>query len=157
MNRKQVEAQLRIYHEDAYWWALQCSNYNEEDAKDVLQNTYVKILEGRAKYNGRSTFKTWLFSVIRFTGIDQLRKTVVFESIESIEIGVEENDLLEDNYRPLMESLSTRQKEVLLLSFYHGMTLEEIAEVLELGVGTVRTHYSRGKDAFRLLLEKEKL
>jgi len=44
---------------------------------------------------------------------------------------------------------------VLLLSFYHDMSLSEIASVLEVHIGTVKTHYQRGKQALRKILEKD--
>jgi RNA polymerase sigma-70 factor (ECF subfamily) len=43
-------------------------------AEDALQTAYLKILQGRARYNGRAAFKTWLFAVIRTTDADERRR-----------------------------------------------------------------------------------
>ena len=43
-------------------------------AKDVLQTVYLKIYEGKARFNEKSKLKTWLFAIIKFTSIDFLRK-----------------------------------------------------------------------------------
>jgi RNA polymerase sigma factor (sigma-70 family) len=157
MIQNDFEKQLESHHNEAYLWAVQCCNYNQDDAKDVLQNVYMKILEGRAKYKGQSAMKTWLFSVIRNTAIDQKRKLIIHDDIANTEIAAAEPVSDSDYYRSMIETLPLRQQEVLLLHFYHEMTLENIAMVLELHVGTVRTHYSRGKEALRLLIKKEEV
>lgn len=54
-----------------------------------------------------------------------------------------------------LEQLSPRQREVLLLVFYHECTVEEAAGVMGVGVGSARTHYERGKAKLRLLLREK--
>ena len=57
----------------------------------------------------------------------------------------------------MMQSLSSQQREVLNLVFYHDLTLDEIATLIGLSIGTVRTHYERGKEHFKKLLIQYKL
>ena len=59
-----IREQLEMLHKDCYGWALSCCSQNPQDAEDVLQNVYLKVLDERAKFNGKSSFRTWLFSVI---------------------------------------------------------------------------------------------
>ncbi len=156
MDSKELEQLLKVYHKDAFYWARQCCHYDSEEAKEVLQIVYLKILEGKAKFGGKSNFKTWLFSVIRFTSIDSLKKKSSFESLDNLSLV--DNDSFQENvihYEHLLEKLSERQHKVLLLSFYHGMPLSEIAEVMNLHIGTVRTHYERGKASLKQIIEKE--
>ena len=157
MERKQLEHLLRTHHEDAYLWSLRCCHTDTEHAKDVLQLVYLKILEGRAKYGRQSSFKSWLYSVIRFTAIDQFRRRKNFEQLNGMEVQVETDAYERDYYRNLLRQLPDRQQEILLLYFYHDLTLEEIAQILEIHVGTVRTHYARGKEAIRKTLKKEEI
>ncbi|MEL6810705.1 MAG: sigma-70 family RNA polymerase sigma factor [Bacteroidota bacterium] len=153
MKKDALSSLLDKHHKDAFLWALQCCRYQEEDAKDVLQMVYLKIVEGKARYKEKSVFKTWLFSVIRFTAMDFLKKNPKFQVLEGIQVSQEayseENEI---NYRKLLLQLPTRQQQVLLLAFYHDMTLAEIAETTQLSIGTVRTHYERGKKALRELI-----
>lgn len=155
MNQSQLETLLRQHHREAYLWARQCCGFDGELAKDVIQMVFLKILEGKAKLNDDRNSKTWLFSIIRFTAIDELRKAGKWESLEKeTEVAWEENESDEVNYEGLVRRLPKMQQEVLLMVFYHDMTLEQSAEVLQLHIGTVRTHYDRGKKKLKELIEK---
>lgn len=160
MNTARLEQLLKEHHASAFRWASQCCHYREEEAKEVLQMVYLKILEGKAKYHEKSSLKTWLFSVIRFTAIDYLKKNKRFTSLEKLNpiLQVESPEETSNiNYQQLLAQLPERQHQVLLLAFYHNMTLTEIATVTNLHIGTVRTHYQRGKLALKALILKEKV
>ena len=145
MNRNQLESFLRQHHRDAYHWARQCCGFDEELAKDVIQLVYLKILEGKARLRNDKNPKTWLFSVIRFTAVDELRKAGKWLSLDhEVEIIADEPEGT-TCYESLVRRLPKMQQEVLLMVFYHEMTLEQTADVLQLHIGTVRTHYDRGK------------
>ncbi len=156
MTAKMLRRHLNDYHHEAYLWARQCCDFDEELAKDVIQGVYLKILEGKAVWNQRSAFKTWIFSVIRFTAIDHKRDRRTHLPLSEF---MEEPESRESqdgpDYRKVIGLLPKRQAEVLLLAFYHDMTLEQVATVTALGIGTVRTHYDRGKKALRKLLTEK--
>lgn len=156
MNQSALENILKKHHQDAYLWARQCCSFDDDLAKDTLQNVYLKILEGKAKFKEKSSVKTWLFAVIRYTAIDQknadrnTQPLEVIPEIEDLPLSTEE----EVNYKQLIQLLSPMQQEVILMVFYHEMTLEQSAEVLQLSIGTVRTHYDRGKKRLKQLILK---
>ncbi|OYX15608.1 MAG: RNA polymerase [Algoriphagus sp. 32-45-6] len=157
MNRSQLETFLRQHHREAFLWARQCCGFDGELAKDVIQQVYLKVLEGQAKMKTEAHPKTWLFSVIRFTAMDELRligkwTTVEIEEDLVWEVAIEESESHED----LIRRLPKMQQEVLLMVFYHDMTLEEAAKVLQLHIGTVRTHYDRGKKKLKEWIELRK-
>jgi RNA polymerase sigma factor (sigma-70 family) len=155
MNRNQLEHFLRDHHREAYLWARQCCGFDGELAKDVIQQVYLKILEGKARLKHESNCKTWLFSIIRFTAIDELRKKGRWEQLEQgSEIVWEESEPMEDNYEALVRRLPKMQQEVLLMVFYHDLTLDEASRVMGLHIGTVRTHYDRGKKRLKDWIEK---
>jgi RNA polymerase sigma-70 factor (ECF subfamily) len=155
MNRTQLDHLLKIHHRDAYLWARQCCSFNDDLAKDVLQQVYLKILEGKATLNDEEKAKTWIFSIIRYTAIDHLRKAVKIISIEDAEeiADIEEEVDLTD-YKAIISLLPRMQQEVILMVFYHQMTIEQSAEVLEISIGTARTHYDRGKKNLKKLILK---
>ena len=157
LTRDEIERELEQLHQQSFAWALVCCGRNPADAEDVLQMTYLKILDGRAKFEGRSTFQTWLFGIIRQTAASKWRKfvnrdrllRVLFQHQPEASVpGPDSNVEYPANVRRLVHALNTlsqRQREILQLVFYHGMTVEEAAVTLGIGVGSARTHYARGK------------
>ena len=160
MERAELERCIEDYHPASFGWALACCGRNREEAEDVLQAAYLKIFDGSARFDGRSTFKTWLFAVIRRTALQRHRWRRVRERIDRLL-------RLEDSSKPAeytaeterllraMKLISKRQREVLELVFYHDMTIEEAARTLGISVGTARTHYERGKARLRKKLFEE--
>src|ERR1700730_5690233 len=64
---------LEAHHVDTYGWALSCCRRRGDEAENVLQLVYLKVLSGKAVFDGRSSFKTWLFAVIRKTAAHERR------------------------------------------------------------------------------------
>ena len=156
-----VRALLKQLHKECYIWALRCCRGNKDEAMEALQESYLKALEGRARFNEQSGFKTWLFAVIKITVADLRRKRVV-EAIRNLEIGEllslkafstkhhETNAVnVHEQLVKCLSQLSRRQEQVLRLVFYHGFTIEETATIMGISVGSARTHYERGKTNLR--------
>jgi RNA polymerase sigma factor (sigma-70 family) len=165
VNRADLEQQLEALHPASFAWALGLCGRDAEDARDVLQETYVKILEGKARFDGRSTLKTWLFAVIRRTAASRRRLrwlrdlrfvvrdvSAVPDGGDSAERRVIQSERTSQLLRALTH-LAGRQREVIELVFYHDLTIEEAAGVVGVSVGTARVHYHRAKQ--RLLAELE--
>jgi RNA polymerase sigma-70 factor (ECF subfamily) len=154
--------QLESLHLESFMWCLSCCNYDNEMAKDILQEVYLKIYDDRASFKGKSQLKTWLFSVIKYTSIDFMRKEPkntekLSETHFQIPDSEKQGNEKEIVFKRILGSLSTQQREVLTLAFYHDLTLEEIAPLLKISIGSVRTHYKRGKENFKKLLTKYNL
>ncbi|MBZ5537224.1 MAG: RNA polymerase sigma factor [Acidobacteriia bacterium] len=167
MDNLTLKAQLEQLHPESYGWALSCCRRNPCDAESVLQAVYLKILEERARYDGKSAFKTWLFSVIRRTAADRRRRQLFFnfrhvksEDAEAYPArGVSPDETLYQSevhnlFRLALAALPRRQREVLQLVFYHGLNLGEAAQVMGVSLGSSRTHYERGKKRLRQTLLK---
>jgi RNA polymerase sigma factor (sigma-70 family) len=150
-------------HPASYGWAMTCTGRERDRATDVLQQAYLKVLDGRARYDGRSSMRTWFFGVIRFTAIESRRgfwsrwllspanETEPFES-ETRDPHAE-RETAEAIVRAL-QSLPERQREVLHLTFYEDLSLREAAEVMAVSLGTASQHYDRGKTKLAALLRE---
>ena len=77
MEISELMAELEKHQSSSYGWALSCCGRSGAEAEDVLQTTYLKILEGKACYRGEASFKSWLFAVIRKTAASERRKNVL--------------------------------------------------------------------------------
>jgi len=159
MKNHWLETVLKDLHQEAFHWSRQCCGFDEDKAKDVLQLVYLKILEGKAVYSEKSLIKTWLFAVIRYTASEERKKKLDNTPLDQINDLAYKEDEPEgpDFHESMMLQLPDRQKEVLLLVFYHSMTVEKAAEIMEVSIGTARTHYDRGKKKLKDLIEKTRI
>jgi len=167
MDTDALRDQLAACHEDAFAWAVHCCRRDRRDAEEVLQTVYLKILDGRARFDGRSALLTWLFAVIRRTAADHRRRRLLRdwwhvapgegEAVASSNPGPD-RELHDSEQRDALSGALTRlperQRQVLLLVFYHGCTVEQAAAVMGVGIGSARRHYARGKERMRALLEE---
>jgi RNA polymerase sigma-70 factor (ECF subfamily) len=168
MSPKELEAWLERLHEESFGWALSCSGGDAARAEDVLQTAYVRVISGRAVFGERSSFRTWLFGVIRRVAQEENRRTKVEQRrtvwieearVEAvIDEGGHSPEEAESSHalREALERLPHRQREVLHLVFYQDMSIADAADVMEITVGSARTHYERGKARLRLFLEEDR-
>jgi RNA polymerase sigma-70 factor (ECF subfamily) len=160
-----IHQQLETLHAESFAWALVCAAYQPSEAEDILQMTYLKILDGSARYQGRSAFKTWLFGVIRLTALAHRRRTWwgwlrrrPVEDAEALPANEASPDAATDRsetIRMVQEAclrLPGRQREVLMLVFHHALGLDEAATVMGVSPGSARKHYQRGKESLRASL-----
>jgi RNA polymerase sigma factor (sigma-70 family) len=73
----ELRDELEKLHSASFGWALNCCRRDHAEAEEVLQTVYLKIFEGKARYRGEASLKTWLFAVIRKTAIGEYRKRVL--------------------------------------------------------------------------------
>jgi RNA polymerase sigma-70 factor (ECF subfamily) len=165
-----LEEELERLHPASFAWAMACCRWSQPDAEEVLQMAYFKVLEGRARYGGRATVKTWLFAVIRNTAADRRRRRLLETLLlrrwlvrrEAPTARPPPDELLGQERRrarilDALKRLARRQREVLDLVFYQGMTIEESAAVMGVSVGSARVHYDRAKRRLSGLLGEEEV
>ena len=120
-------------------------------ALDVLQETFSYLLrkfpppgEGLQL---TAKFTTFLYPVIKHTTLDLKRKRERYVTDEALPEAIDESSTLESSIHGLLKDLSPEHREVILLRFVDGFTMEEIAQSLEVPLGTVksRTHNAIAK------------
>ena len=165
MTDSELRAALETHHSESYGWALSCCARSSVDAEAVLQTVYLKALMGKARYDGKASFKTWLFAVIRRTAADERRRQTLRHlwlnrhQTSPAQAAAERPDELvyraelQRLVREALTQLPRRQREALQLVFYHEMSLAEAAQVMGVSLGSARTHYERGKKKLRKQME----
>ena len=157
------EHQTRLYHTCLRMLA------NPDDARDMAQDILVKVWRSLPSFKGDSSFSTWLYRIAVNTCLDELRrrKKARQTSMEALaESGWEPSDpeaerLLDRalNRELIHKALNELQEDfraVIVLRDVDGLSYEEIAEVLECPVGTVRSRLNRARRLLaKILLEME--
>ena len=149
-------------------------------AEEVVQDTWLALLRGLDAFEGRSSLKTWLFSILvnqaRTTGTREHRSVPVADPepavdparfdtagswadppehwIEAAE-GRLEAGKLADRILALMDELPARQREVVILRDVEEMSSEEVCSVLAISDGNQRVLLHRGRSRLRQLFEDE--
>jgi len=151
-NASSLEHELADLHPKSFGWALACCRYDRIEAEEVLQTSYLKVLSGRARFDQRSSFKTWLFGVIRRTAAEARRRRFLgrmllarVERLRPDPVASPAETSGEPAVLSLLRRLAQRQREVLELVFYQDLSIREAAAVMRVSLGTARVHYQRGK------------
>jgi len=154
---------IESMHVRSFAWARACAS-SSADASDVLQNVYEKVLSGRARFDGRSSVKRWLFGVIRLTALEHGRErrgtgreASAAEEPRTSSPPQEAAVTRARTARALVAALAElpeRQRQVLHLVFYEELTVEAAAEAMGVSVGTARVHYDRGKKRLAVLIDE---
>lgn len=140
---------------------------NREEAADLTQEIFLRLYRHLGSFGGRSTLKTWVFRIAINHCRDRLsRHYPPMQSIDADDGGLpladpgrgpEELAVAADEGRRVAEGLSRIPSvfcEAVVLRDLEGLSYEEIAEVLGVRVGTVRSRIARGREQLRILLEK---
>lgn len=158
-------AQMQIY--DTYAQAMftvACRYLNDaEDAKDAMQDGFLKAFLNIETYEPTATFGAWLKRIIINQCLDVLKKRSLDFSnnaVETLQIIADDNWEFEDTITKteIIEAISQlkeKHKIVVTLYLMEGYDHQEISEILNIPVKTSRTHLSRGKAQLRTLLKSK--
>ncbi|MFN0157747.1 MAG: sigma-70 family RNA polymerase sigma factor [Bacteroidota bacterium] len=153
-----------------YNFALRMTS-NGLDAEDLVQETYLKAYRFWDKYEKGTNIRAWLFRIMKNSYINRYRKeskdpeTVDYDEIKDFyntvrEEGADPNDLqesllgnlLDDDVTNAVASLPDDFRTVVILSDIERLTYEEIAEFVDIPLGTVRSRLHRGRKLLRAKL-----
>lgn len=147
---------------------------NREQAEDLFQEVWMRVMMRGAQFDGRARFDTWLFTIARNLVID-LRRKKTMSSLDEMFEGNHEDDRpmayevvdneptpfdrlssLEDRERiaAALMQLDTLYREVLVLRFHEDLSLEEIAKVTHSPLSTVKSRLYRGLAAIKPKMDR---
>ncbi|MBQ2879248.1 MAG: sigma-70 family RNA polymerase sigma factor [Anaerotignum sp.] len=161
--------ELILQHEKiVYNLALRMMNHSE-DAQDISQEVFLKAYRSLSNFDERSAFSTWLYRITHNTCIDEMRKRKgkltysLEEELESEDGSMQrqvadagdtpEESLMRKEQKSeilqALDTLSEEHKAAIILRDVKGMAYEEIAEILELSLGTVKSRISRARNQLK--------
>lgn len=145
--------------------------FDEDDAKDLVQDTYLKAYRFISSFQAGTNAKAWLFRILKNSFINDFRKKskqpskVDYQEVEGYynSEDVDENittdlrvetvqDMIGDEVSGALNSLDVDFRTVIILCDLEGFTYEEMAKILDIPIGTVRSRLHRARN-----LLKEKL
>ncbi|WP_318361035.1 sigma-70 family RNA polymerase sigma factor [uncultured Agathobaculum sp.] len=158
------------YEKRVYAIALRSSG-SPEDAADITQEVFLKAWRSMESFRGDSGFSTWLFRITMNMCVDHARRRQTQPQTQPLVQGEEdderpipdtaptpeehlENSELGRELAAALDEVSDEHRRIVLLRDVSGMSYTEIAEVLEISEGTVKSRLSRARIALRKILLK---
>ena len=163
-RHKEFEEEALVHLDLLYNTAVQMTR-NVADAQDLVQETFVKAYRFFDKFKRGTNCKAWLFKIMKNNFINTFRKRakepakVDFEDVEAVLEAKPEKEalpegsaleqafeeLVEDDVKEALDQLPFEFRMVTILSDVQGLSYQEIANVMECPIGTVRSRLSRAR------------
>ncbi len=145
---------LEAIHGQVFGWALSRCNYEHAVAEDLVQQAYVELLTGKARFDGASSLKTFVFAVVQNLARGRYRRQAT--RLRLVDKAAPEQRFVEPEEPAdhgevwrAVSALPQRQRDIIELVFCREMTIEEASRVMGVSTGTGRVHYDRAKKALK--------
>lgn len=139
---------------------------NETQAEDVAQESWVRIWKALSRFDRRASLSTWIYAITRnrcLTAVARRRDQVSMSTedttaeIAAPEVGQTDTEDMSLLLRELIELLPERYRHTLTLFYYEDRSVAEVADMLKMPVGTVKTLLYRARGALGELLKRRGL
>jgi RNA polymerase sigma-70 factor (ECF subfamily) len=157
-ERDAFDALITRWHEPV-WRYLRRMSGTDDAAGDLAQETWLRVLRGVASLRDAASFRAWLFGIARRVAMDRFRREYVREvddtvSLEELPAPSDEGQLEADlaTLDSGLASLPPRERETLALFYLRELSLEEIAALLAIPVGTVKSRLFRARQLLKTQL-----
>lgn len=169
-KQREFQAEALPHMDFLYNYALRMT-YNQADAEDLVQETFLKAYRFWDKYELGTNIRAWLFRIMKNAYINRYRKEkktpdmVEYDDVQNFYNTVREggtdtsdlqetlmNTLLEDDVAAALAELPEDFRTVVILCDIEELTYEEVAEFVDCPIGTVRSRLHRGRKLLRAKL-----
>lgn len=170
-KKKRFEAEALLHLNALYSMSLKLTR-NEEDAKDLVQETYFKAYKFFHQFQQGTSIKAWLYKILKNSYINVYRKKVrqpemiEYDKVEPFISLIQDDNketkekiekkildkLLDDEITSALNKLPDEFRIVVLLSDMEGLSYKEISDIMECPIGTVRSRLSRGRKMLQKVL-----
>ena len=162
-NRQEAYTRLLVRHKDRVQAFINKLIINSSESEDLVLMSFDKAFRNLKNYNPKYAFSTWLYSIVQNLCIDHFRKDKQFfvslEEAQDAEDVNPEDVLIAEQQKQIMENMISRLKpeygEVIRLRYMHHYAYEEIANELNIPLGTVKTRIHRAKVSLARIIELE--
>ena len=151
MNRTEFSEQVNKYRNQLYYTAFTILK-NEDDAQDAVCSAILKAYEHLDQLNDKRKFKAWIITITRNEALQYQRKRLELPGDGKVESMLPP---AKDNYDELwdiVQNLSEEYRIVIVLFYYDDLPIKDIAKILEIQVGTVKSRLNRGREQIKAAL-----
>lgn len=150
--QEELEKNLMEHYEKYYRFAYGYVR-NQEDALDIIQDSAYKMIKNQGKLRNRQQMESWIYSIIRNTALDFLKKKkrefpmedeVLYEMA-----GTQEMDASDESFYDMVRCLNEEEYTVVTLRYVEDRKLEEIADISGEKVNTVKSRLYRALGKLR--------
>lgn len=161
MARISLKQVAEEWYEPLYRFALSLAR-NPDDAMDLTQSAFFKLTGRMDEIRDPSRIKSWLFSVVHRAYVDQYRHHSKFPktAIDAVPEPAQAQDTSPgdgndaETVLQALQSLEERFRAPLTLYYFNNFSYKEIAEALDIPIGTVMSRLRRAKDQLRVIIEE---
>jgi len=162
-----------LYQDKLFHMSYRMLN-NRHEAEDVVQDTFLRVYRNLERYNETMKFSTWIYRIATNLCIDRLRRRKPGFSLDAETEGhdgldgysmlpgddrtPESETILSETkeiVRRAIDTLPAKYKSVMVLRYLEDMSLQEVGDVLDMPVTTVKTRVHRGREFLRKKLERQ--
>lgn len=152
-DRQAMRVFYERYHDNLFAF-LVGRGADHAAAADVVQDAMLEVWRVAGKYSGQSSAKTWLFAIARNKSVDRVRKNarlVVTDDVPDTEDITADPEAAAiaageaDRVRACLGNLKPQHSSVIRLAFYEDLTYDEISEIEDVPVGTIKTRIFHAK------------
>ncbi|MDM8535533.1 RNA polymerase sigma factor [Desulfobacterales bacterium HSG17] len=171
---------IQRYQQKAFAITYSMCDWDKEEAKDLTQEAFLKVIRNIKKFKGKSSFYTWFYRIVVNTCLDARKKKNRWKKIflpwgfknqdkDSRVSPMEEMPDMREEANPMtafrgkqlnhevqtaLNSLSEKQRTAFQLKVYNDMTVPEIAKIMNMAEGTIKTHIFRATQYLRKNLQE---
>ncbi|MFH1312529.1 MAG: sigma-70 family RNA polymerase sigma factor [Candidatus Eisenbacteria bacterium] len=149
-DREAYKAIVERYMRRAYGIAITFVR-NQQDAMDVSQMAFIKAYRNLRRFDTERPFFPWFYRILRNICLDHLKRASRTREIPLEDAGVLKTEAQNHEMKQMLwqaiEDLPLEQREAIVLRYFEGMSYREVAETLEMPIGTVMSslHYAKRK------------
>jgi RNA polymerase sigma-70 factor (ECF subfamily) len=143
------------------WTYIRRMTGGDEDARDVLQDVWLRVIRGIPRLRDGERLRGWLFGIARRVLMDRLRRRYAMPAPDPLEGEDLPSDPAPDDresdlqaLEAALEGMPLTEREVLTLFYLRDLSLAELAEALSIPVGTVKSRLFRARQMLRTRMER---
>lgn len=136
--------------------------HNEQQALDVVQESFIKAYVNLQGFNTKKKFSSWIYRIVHNEAMNNVKKFVKETRIDDV-IDIPNDDNVEDDFtkkevveeiQACINQMPLSYSEPIALFYLEEKSYEEISDILRIPMGTVATRINRGKKLMRIICQK---